>query len=105
MPKGEAGAALLLYQTEKEIRWAHLNGSAATISENYTSPANVNLLGLDFDHLNSTVCWISHDNVSSMRCAIAHDMQHYWEMPQPYLYSFEGWYFFLCLIPRFRHVL
>ncbi|CAG7828356.1 unnamed protein product [Allacma fusca] len=83
---------LLLYEDAVEIKWVHLNGSTDNVPANYKSASNGRLLGIDFDHLNFTVCWIHHDNISALRCAINHNLQDYWNMSQPYLYTFEDVY-------------
>lgn len=69
----------------------YLNGSDVPDHPQYKSPQNAGVLGVDFDHLEDKVCWINHDNMSSvMRCAKSTNLTQYKDKPQPYLYSFKG---------------
>jgi hypothetical protein len=82
---------LLLYQDTSQINWLHLNGSSVSTHGSFESETHVGLLGLDFDHLNGTVCWINHLNDShTMRCGQATNLRRFWVMRRPYIYSFEG---------------
>ena len=88
----ETSPPLLLYEDAHGIKWLHLNGSDDVKQKtSYTSPPDTTLLGLVFDHLNDTVCWIHHQvYLSQMRCALSNDLQSYWNQSNPHLYSFEG---------------
>lgn len=67
-----------------------MNGSEVSSFKNYTSEPQVALLGVTYDHLNKTMCWINHDNLTStLRCGSASNPEKNWDS-QPYLYSFEG---------------
>jgi len=82
---------LLLYQDATDIKWMFLNGSEVSTHRKYSSPPHSGILGVDFDHLMNTVCWINHANTSSvMRCANSTDLSNFSDKPQPYLYSFKG---------------
>lgn len=69
----------------------HLNGSDVADHPQYKSPPHSGILGVDFDHIVDSVCWINHDNSSSvMRCAKSTNLTNFVDKPAPYLYSFKG---------------
>ncbi|XP_021948531.2 low-density lipoprotein receptor-related protein 1 isoform X4 [Folsomia candida] len=93
VPDGPRGKPLIFFQDASDIKWIGLNGNKSPSHPQYISPNHTGTLGVDFDHLNDTICWISHSNVSHlMKCGLSSRLDEGWNKPKPYIFSLQDVY-------------